>query len=159
MSRKSIFIVLVTLLFVTIVVSLYSTFAYDEEGSKLHDSFADNNLIYTIKDLSNKSVSIAPNTVKYVDIVLENTYQGTIRYGMYYKLLNPNKMPDNVYITKAEESVNKLFDTIGVADNKTISIKIVNNSEYNLDIVVGALVGFENGNIEELIKEGEVLIK
>ena len=159
MNRKSIFIVLITLLFITIGVSLYSTFAYDEEGSKLNDSLADNNLIYTIKDLSNKSISIAPNTVKYVDIVLENTYQGTIRYGMYYKLLNPNKMPDNVYITKAEESINKLSDTIGVADNKTISIKIVNNSEYNLDIVVGALVGFENGNIEELIKEGEVLIK
>lgn len=159
MNKKSIFVILFAMLFTTIVVSLYSTFAYDEEGSKLGDSTADYNLIYMIKNLSNRSVSVSANSVKYVDIVLENTYSGTVRYGMYYKLLSPNNMPDDVYITISEESSGKLQDIISTGDSKTISVKIVNNSQYNLDLVIGALVGFENGNIEELINQGEVLIK
>ena len=159
MNKKSIFIILFAMLFTTIIISLYSTFAYDEEGSKLDKSLADYNLIYMIKDSSNKGISVSANTDKYVDIVLENTYSGNLKYGMYYKLLSPNKMPDNVYITASEESLSNIEDIINVGDSKTITIKITNNSEYNIDLVVGALVGFENGNIEELIKEGEILIK
>ena len=159
MSKKSIFIVLIVMLSTTIIISLYSTFAYDEEASKLNSSMADYNLVYSIKKKSNRSVNVSANSTKYVDIILENTYEGNLKYGMYYKLLSPNKMPDNVVISKALESPNNLEDIINIGDKKTISIKITNNSEYNLDLVIGALVGFENGNIEELIKDGEVLIK
>ena len=159
MNKKSIFIILSVLLFTTIVASLYSTFAYDEESEKLEDSNANYNLVYSIKNQSNNEVSVSANTTKYVDIVLKNTYEGIVKYGMYYKLLKPNKMPDNVSITLAEESTGKLQDTINVDEEKTITIKIVNKTDNNLDLVIGTLVGFENGNIEELINDGENLIK
>ena len=159
MTKKSVFTILFIMLIITISISLYTTFAYDEEASKLDDSNATYNLIYSIKKSSNRSVTVASNTTKYVDIVLNNTYEGTIKYGMYYKLLNQNKLPENVTISLAPGSSSKLQGTIDSEDSKTISIKIENYSNYNLEFVIGALVGFENGNIGELIKEGETLIK
>ena len=159
MNKKNVFIILFVMLFTTLVVSLYSTFALDENVNKLDDSSADYNLVYTLKNEAGQSVNVNALTTKYIDIVLENTYEGNIKYGMYYKLLSPNKLPDNVNITLAPESKYKLQDIISVGDKRTISIKVFNNSQYNLDLVIGALVGFENGNIEELINEGEVLIK
>ena len=78
---------------------------------------------------------------------------------MYYYLINPNKLPDNVTITLAEDSQEPLEGNIKQQDSKTISIKITNYSEYTINLIIGALIGFENGNIEELVSEGEVLIK
>ena len=37
--------------------------------------------------------------------------------------------------------------------------KIENNSDYVINLIIGALIGFENGEIEDLITDGEVLIK
>ena len=159
MSKKSIIIILLIMLIAIGGISLYSTFAYDAEASKLDDSTADYNLIYSIKQLSSNEVYVSAKETKYIDITLENTYTSTIRYAMYYNLLSPKKMPDNVNIGLAEESSSSLEDTIKTLQKKIISIKIVNNSEDDLDLVIGSVVGFENGNIEELLKDGEVLIK
>ena len=43
--------------------------------------------------------------------------------------------------------------------SKSVSIKITNNSEYTIDVIIGALIGFEYGEIEDLLTPGEVLIK
>lgn len=159
MNKKSIFTILVILLITTIIISLYSTFAYDEEAKKLEESNANYNLVYSVKNSTDKVTYVSANTTKYVDIVLENTNNGVVKYGIYYKLIKPNKIPDGVSITLDNDSKDGLESTIDVGETKTVTIKITNNSEYNLDLVIGSLVGFQNGNIEELIEEGEVLIK
>ena len=41
----------------------------------------------------------------------------------------------------------------------TFSIRINNNSEYSINLIIGALIGFENGEIKDLITDGEKLIK
>ena len=68
-------------------------------------------------------------------------------------------MPDGITITLAPESSDLLENTIKPNGERTISLRITNNSEYNIDLIVGAIVGFENGNIEDLLKSGENLIK
>lgn len=159
MSKKSIFVILFMMLISIGIVSLYSTFAYDEEATMLDDSKADYNLIYSMRKASENEIIIPSKETKYVDVTLKNDYNNIVKYGMYYHLVSPNKLSNDVIITLAEESSNLLEDTIKPNESKTITIKIINNSEDNIDIIVGALVGFENGNIEELIKEGEYLIK
>jgi len=158
MTKKSITIVLLFMLSIGIV-SLYSTFAYDEENATLEESTSDYNLIYALKENSNRNVSVSPHDEKYLDIELTNTYPATVKYGMYYKLVNPNTLPDNVVISLSENSTNQLEDIINPGQTKIISIKIKNSSEYSIDLIVGALIGFENGKTEELIKNGEILIK
>ena len=159
MNKKSIYIILFIMLFTVSILSLYTTFAYDEETEMLEESNANYNLIYSLKESSNKQITIGSNEIKYVDITLNNTYSTTVKYGMYYHLNKPNNMPDNVEIGLAEESPNQLQDTIKSGQAKVISIRINNKSEYNLELVIGALVGFENGNIEDLLKDNEVIIK
>ena len=159
MTKKSIYIVLFIMLFTVCILSLYTTFAYNEEAKKLDESTANYNLIYSLKDASNKQITVASKETKYVDIKLNNAYNSTVKYGMYYRLLKPNKMPDNINISLSEDSVGLLQDTIKSGESKVVSIKIDNNSEYNIELIIGALVGFENGNIEELLKENEVIIK
>ena len=159
MSKKSVYSIMFIMLFTIGILSLYTTFAYDEEANQLDESNADYNLIYMLKDNSNKQIAVMSNETKYIDITLNNTYKSTVKYGMYYNLIAPNKMPNNVTISLAEDSENPLESTIKSGQSKIISIKIDNQSEYNIEIIIGALVGFENGNISELLKDGEVIIK
>lgn len=141
------------------IVSLYSSFAYNEEAAQLGDSSANYNLIYSLKDKSSKDLLIVAHDSAYVDIKLTNTYNSTVKYGMYYKLISPKEMPNNVIIGLGEDSSAPLEATISANETKVVTLKIVNNSEYNVELLTGALVGFENGNIEELISDNEILIK
>lgn len=158
MSKRTIIILLLIMLSIGII-SLYSTFAYDEEAKKLDESSADYNLIYSMKKSSNRQISLGPNEEKYVDITLENIYDSTVRYGMYYYPITPEELPENVIVKLAEDSKDLVENNIKPKQTRSISIKIINNSEYSITIQVGALIGFENGKIEDLVKYGEILIK
>lgn len=159
MSKKSILIVLFLLLLSVGGFTLYSTFAYNEEAMKLEDSNSDYNLIYSLRENSNKNVSVSSKEEKYIDIELNNMYPSNVMYGMYYYLVSPNKMPLGVEVKLSEESDNPVLDIIKSGETKVVSIKIKNDSDDNINLIVGALIGFENGDINDLVKNGEVLIK
>ena len=122
-------------------------------------STSEHNLIYSLKDSTNKEITVNPNEEKFIDISLKNTYESTIRYGMYYYMITPTALPENVTITLAEDSIDSLEDTIKPLQTKSVSIKINNSSEYSINLIIGALIGFENGEISDLITDGEKLIK
>jgi len=160
MSKNKIIIVLLIMLSVS-VISLYTTYAYEDNNNTITEepSNSDYNLIYSLTESSNKEIIISAKEEKFIDISLQNTYDATIKYGMYYYLINPTSLPENVTITLAEGSVDPLEDIIKAQETKTISIRITNDSEYTIDLVIGALIGFEKGEIEDLVTDGEVLIK
>ena len=159
MSKKTIVVILIAMIVILGGISLYSTFAYDAEATKLDASSADYNLIYSLKELSKNNVYVLSKDTKYVDVDLNNTYISTVRYAIYYNLLKPKNMPDDVTISLSEDSSDRLEDTIKSGERKTISIKIVNNSDNDIELVIGSVVGFENGNIDDLLSNNEVLIK
>lgn len=159
MSKNKIIIVLLFMLSIGII-SLYTTYAYEEENNTIiNEPTSDSNLIYLLKNSTNKEVSIGPSEQKFFDISLKNTYDSTVRYGMYYYMINPEKMPDNVTISLAEGSEDVLESTIKPNTTRNVSIQIANNSDYAIDLIIGALIGYEYGNMEELEKDGIVLIK
>ena len=158
MSKKSIVAVLM-MIFSVGIISLYTTYAMDNETMTLGESSSDYNLIYSISENSNKQLALAAGETKYVDIVLTNTYDSTIRYGMYYYAVNPTVLPDNVNIGLAETSEDLLEDVIETGKERVVSLKVENNSEYNVVIIVGALIGFVNGDIQDLETDKQILIK
>lgn len=159
MSKNKIMIVLLLMLSIGIV-SLYTTYAYEENNNIINEeSISNRNLIYSLKDSTNKEIVVNPNEVKFIDISLKNIYDATVRYGMYYYMISPEKLPENITITLAEDSVDALENIIKPGITKSVSIKIENNSDYVINLIIGALIGFENGEIEDLITDGEVLIK
>ena len=158
MSKNKIIIVLLIMLSIS-VISLYTTFGYEGNNTILDQSGSDYNLIYSLKETTNKELTVNAKEEKFIDISLTNTYDATIKYGMYYYLINPTSLPDNVSITLAEDSEDLLENTIKPQTTRNVSIKITNNSEYAINLIVGALIGYEKGNIEELVTDGETLIK
>ena len=116
-------------------------------------------IISSIKESTNKQISISALEEKFIDVSLKNTYESTIKYGMYYYLVTPEKLPDNIEITLADDSEDLLENTIKPNETRNVSIRITNNSEYSINLIIGALIGFEYGEIEDLVTDGEVLIK
>lgn len=157
--RKKIIIISIISVMAICLISLYSTFAFNEEENKLPDSSADYNLIYSLKEKSNKQVTINKGEEKYLDITLNNTYNSTVKYGIYYYLIDSKKIPENFTITLAEDSQDTLSNIINPNKTRNISLKIKNDSNYSVQLIIGALVGFESGNIEDLLQEGEILVK
>jgi len=159
MSKNKIIIVLLIMLSVGII-SLYTTYAYEDESNTIiNEPSSDSNLIYLLKNSTNKEISVGPNEQKFFDVSLKNTYDSTVRYGMYYYMINPEKMPDNVVISLTEDSVDALENTIKPNATRNVSLQITNNSDYSIDLVIGALIGYEYGAMEELEKDGIILIK
>jgi len=159
MSKNKILIVLLMMLSIGII-SLYTTYAYEGNNNVIiEESTSEHNLIYSLKDSTNKKITINPNEEKFIDISLKNTYEATIKYGMYYYMITPTALPENVTITLAEDSIDKLEDIIKPSQTRSVSIKIDNDSEYSITLIIGALIGFENGEISDLITNGEELIK
>lgn len=159
MNKKRIIAVLLVLLITGIIISLYSTFALNEENNNLEKSIADYNLTYSIKESSKTKITVGGNETKYVDIVISNPYQATVKYGIYYYLENVDAISSKTIIELAEESTDALEDIITTKQTKNVSIKITNNETFPISFELGALVGFENGNIEDLVQSGETLIK
>lgn len=158
MSKKSIVAVLMMILSAGII-SLYTTYAFDNEVGTLGETQADHNLIYSISENSNKQLALATGETKYVDIVLTNTYNSTVRYGMYYYAVNPTVLPEKVKISLADTSEDLLEDIIDPGQERVVSLKVENNSEYNIVVIVGALIGFVNGDIQDLETDKQILIK
>lgn len=159
MSKNKITILLLIMLSIS-VVSLYTTYGFEVNNIITpSESNSDYNIISSIKESSNKQITVGSLEEKFIDISLKNTYESTIKYGMYYYLVSPEKLPDNVTITLSEDSEDLLENTIKPEETRTISIKISNNSEYSINLIIGALIGFEYGEIEDLVTEGETLIK
>ena len=158
MKKRTIIIILLFFLVLSSI-TLYTTFAYNQEDTTLEKSDADYNFIYQLKEKSNKEIIINPNEEKYVDIVLTNTYSQTVKYGMYYYMIEPNTQVDGLIVSLSEDSLDLLENIIKPNQTRSISLKITNNSDTQIDILVGALVGFEKGEIKDLAQNGEILIK
>ena len=158
MSKKSIVAILM-MIFSIGIVSMYTTYAFDNEVGTLGESDADYNLIYSISENSNRQISLMADETKFVDITLTNTLSSPIEYGMYYYAINPEVLPEGVQISLADSSSDLLEDIIEVGEEKVVSLKLVNNSKYNVLLLVGALIGFENGDISELETDKQILIK
>ena len=141
------------------IISLYTTYAYEGENIIIQESNSDKNFVFSLKNSTNKEVSVAPNEEKFFDINLTNTYETTVRYGAYYYMINPERLPENVIITLAEGSEDELENIIKPQETRSISLQITNNSEYSINLIIGAIIGYEYGNMEELEKNGVVLIK
>lgn len=159
MKKRGIVTVLLVALLAGVIISLYSTFAFDEETSNLEESVADYNLIYSIKESSKTKITVGGNEEKYVDVIISNPYESTVKYGMYYYLEDVDALSEKTVIQLAEESTDLLEDIIEPNQTRNVSIKIVNNETFPISFEIGALVGFENGNIEDLVQSGEILIK
>ena len=160
MSKNKIIIVLLMMLSVGII-SLYTTYAYEEDNSIdmiIEESTANNNLETEINDSNNKEVVIGPKEERFYEIALNQSYEENVKYGIFYKMVSPKYLPDNVTITLADDSEDSLENVIKPGETRNVSIKITNDSEYTVTLILDSFGGFENRPIDE-IETDWILIK
>lgn len=156
--KKRIIIIVSIIIIVIASLSLYNTFAIDKENTLDNNSNSDINLSYSLKE-SNMDVIANIGEEKYVDIILKNIYNENIKYGVYYKMNEPKNIPNGLKVTIDDISKSKNEEILKPNEDKVITIKIVNNSSYNVSITLGSVVGFVQGDINSLLKDDMILIK
>ena len=156
--KKKIIIILSFIIVVIGLLSLYRTFAINKNNDNADNIDSDINLSYSLKN-PDMNVIAKTNEEKYVDINLSNIYNENVKYGIYYKMNEPKNIPDGLNITIDELSKSNNAEILKPHEKKTITIKIVNNSEYNVSITLGSVIGFVSGDINTLLNDDMILIK
>lgn len=157
MKRTIVLTITVLAILALVIISFYSTFAYNEEASKLGDSIANYNLIYSLSESTDNETIIASGQEKYIDLKIKNTYDSIVQYGIYYEMLNPKTVPDGLEIKPIENA--QTIDILKPNEERTIPLRIKNTSDYSVSLIIGSMIGFENGNVLDLINDNKILIK
>jgi len=155
-KKRIIFIIVIILL--VIVTGLYSSYAinvfYNEGIPLTYDQALD----FSLSNELEQEVSVEANKTKVIDFDITNPYEGNIKYGLTYKMINPTTLPDGVIIAQSSESPNISVGMLEEDDSIIVSIIIVNNTDSNLTLSLGIVYGYENGG-ELILEDNEVLIE
>ena len=128
MSKKSIAIFLIILSVLFALISLYSTFAFDEATIKLDDSSANYNLIYSLSDNDYQEIKTNPGDELYVDLNVTNNYDSNVKYGTYYRLISPNTIPTGFIVTLSSTSTN-LYEEVIKPNESTYGCKLSDDKD------------------------------
>jgi len=155
-KKRIVFIIVIILL--VIVTGLYSSYAinvfYNEGTPLTYDQALD----FSLSNELEQEVLVEANKTKVIDFDITNPYEGNIKYGLTYEMINPTELPDGVVIAQSSESPNISVGMLEEDDSIIVSIIIVNDTENNLTLSLGLVYGYENGG-ELILDDGEVLIE
>ena len=131
-------------------VGLYYTYAmFTANVSSGNVVNMDTTLNYTFDVSGTQNFHISKNSIASFNFIVNNTSNGTIYYEIYYDTSNDLT---NVIIGEVVEDKNvttKALNTSGNIDKdnrKTIPLVIANNSNNDIDVVIGVVTGYV-GNI------------
>ncbi len=71
----------------------------------------------------------------------------------------PKQIVSDLIVSIDDSTENKNEEILESNEEKILTIKLVNNSEYNISLTLGSVVGFEQGDINTLIDDNMILIK
>ena len=132
MNKKKIIIISVLVIIVLLgIYFLYNTFAINNT--------TDTNDTYVINLTNdNNKVDVPSKSSKIVYYKINNTNNGTVKYGIGY---NSNNIIVKVY----EDSKDPVTGLISSKDNKFVKLKLINNSTSNDTVTLSTIFGYENG--------------
>jgi len=158
-----------TYLLLTIVIGLvfvatYSTYALFTSSLEIGDITLDTELKYTFKINSNQEFTIGVNSKLRFNAIVENDMEGTISYGVYYKMVSPTEVSDD--ITIAEVTDTDTLTTSGPIekgnDNSiTVPLVIINETNEEVKVQIGVRTGYYTESMQPsdiIYEDGEVVI-
>jgi len=158
-----------TYLLLVIVIGLvflatYSTYALFTSSLEIGDITLDTELKYTFKINSNQEFTIGANSKLRFNAIVENDMEGTISYGVYYKMISPTEINDSIIIAEVSDTTTLTTSgpiEAGAENNITVPLVIINNTSDEIKVQIGVRTGYytESMTPEDIIYEsGEVLI-
>ena len=157
-NKKYIF--LVALIFVVLAtLSIYSTFAYDISQEEGIDSSSDLAYSFDIKNNISKEVKINANTTKNVDIVLTNSNESAISYGLAYSMVNPTEIPEGVFVYQSYNSKDTSQGSIEQGGERSVIITVENSSTTDVVIKLAVVTGYaKGGSLSDRLETGQTFI-
>ena len=147
MDKKK--IIYIALLFIVIVLISVTYFSYafftgvSEQSGKLHIVVGTLNYDLTSSDLnSNKSITIAANESKKIEITISSLNDISSKYQLYYV-----SSSDNFDIGYSSTTTNQPSGTIAANGTKKITVSIKNNNNSAITIRFGIGASLPNNNV------------
>jgi len=147
-----------------VFVATYSTYALFTSSLEIGDISLDTELKYTFKINSNQEFTIGANSKLRFNAIVENDMEGTISYGVYYKMISPMEISEDITIAEVTDS-NTLTTSGPIepgSDNSIpVPLVIINESNEEVKVQIGIRTGYYTDVMtpEDIIYEvGEVLI-
>ena len=143
------YILLLIVLSSLIIMGLYQTFSLLTESQGVSYSNGTKTYKFIIGNNEENNISIAENDNKYIDISILNDKEIDLSYSLYYKT---DSKQEDLIIGFLNESSSKPEGKITKGEKKVISLKVINNTNSQVNLKIGVNSGTIDGG--ELKKSG-----
>lgn len=84
-----------------------------------------------------EEVRVDANSYQVFNVNVENSTVDTVYYGIWYKMIRPNEINNDIVIGRLEDNFTGMSGSLGTLEDKTASIIIKNNSVNDIIVAIG----------------------
>ncbi len=120
----------------------------------------DTNLNYTFEMNDNQTLKVSGKSKMRFNAIVKNNMGGAMNYGLYYKMISPDALPDGVIIAEVTDtSTLTTSGEIGEGASKVIPIIINNTTNTEVQVEIGVRMGYVTQRVENIVyNDGEINI-
>ncbi|MEE3342698.1 MAG: hypothetical protein VZS44_01250 [Bacilli bacterium] len=150
--------IVVLLIILTILTPTYAKFSHDyitdEDAVGITFDFSLN-----IEDIEEyKSISIDSYDAKIFNIKVTNNTMNTIYYGVWYRMVEPKEINDNIIVAKLEDSVDNTSGDVESNNSKVVSVIVKNKTNKKIKIDFGVASSDKDANSVEYLAGKKLII-
>ena len=117
---------------------------------------------YTFDINGTQELKVSAGSKLRFNAIVKNSMDGTISYGLYYKMINPTTLPSGVIIAQVSDDLTMLAKgQLESGISKTVPMVIKNTSDSEITVEIGVRTGYataSQGPNDIIYNEGEVPI-
>ena len=120
--------------------ALKTTYAKFTSNYITSDNIVGMNLLFdlNISDIEEpKELNVAPNSTESFDIKVTNSSSSTAYYGVWYKMINPAKKPNDISVVRSADNTTTTSGSLLRNSNITVTIIVKNNTNSSIRLEVG----------------------
>ena len=141
---------------------MYGTHAMFTSNVETNMVNMDTNIVYKFKINGTQELKVSAGSKLRFNSVVENDMEGTISYGMYYKMISPSTLPSGVIIAQVSDDLTMLAKGQLEKDTQvTVPMVIKNTSDSEITVEIGVRTGYatdSQGSDDIIYNEGEIPI-
>ena len=151
------------LFLITIIITIFKvkpTFAKFSNDYTTENEVVNLNLNFDLK-MSNieeyEEIRVNANSYEVFNINISNNTSEKVYYGVWYKMIKPNKIENNITIARLEDNLTTMSGELDFYEDKTVSAIIKNNTENDIIVNIG-VASSKNSTSDIEYLDGKYLI-
>ena len=154
---------LLLLLIITLAgATIYGTYAMFTSSVETNMVNMDTYMNYTFDINGTQELKVSAGSKLRFNAIVKNSMDGTISYGMYYKMINPTTLPSGAIIAQVSDDLTILAKgQLEKGAQTTVPMVIKNTSDSEIAVEIGVRTGYatdSQGPDDIIYNEGEIPI-